>query len=96
MYFYNESKAIVTKGFDTYVQAAVKSWEFYLGYTYTDAERKYLERNQFMLLTPRNRAAAVVAYAIEGKWRFGLEGSYTGYQYREDFSKTLAICLWLP
>ncbi|HNP24154.1 MAG TPA: TonB-dependent receptor [Panacibacter sp.] len=88
VYFYNESKAIVTKGFDTYVQAAVKSWEFYLGYTYTDAERKYLERNQFMLLTPRNRAAAVVAYAIEGKWRFGLEGSYTGYQYREDFSKT--------
>lgn len=86
--FANQSKAIVTKGFDTYIQMELHPWELYLGYTYTNAERKYLQQNQFMLLTPRNRSAFVVAYEIEHQWRFGLEGSYTGYQYREDFSKT--------
>ncbi|CAN5749839.1 hypothetical protein BH10BAC2_BH10BAC2_06870 [soil metagenome] len=86
--FANQQKAIVTKGFDTYIQMELHPWELYLGYTYTNAERKYLQQNQFMLLTPRNRLAFVVAYEIEHQWRFGLEGSYTGYQYREDFSKT--------
>ena len=86
--FANEPKAIATKGFDTYIQAELNSWELYLGYTYTNAERKYLQQDKFMLITPRNRAAFVVSYAIEHQWRFGMEGSYTGYQHREDYSKT--------
>lgn len=86
--FSNQPKPVVTMGFDTYVQMHLKAWEIYLGYTYTDARRKYLPQNQFMLLTPRNRAASVLAYEKEGKWRAGIEASYTGYQYREDFSKT--------
>ncbi|GEO11656.1 TonB-dependent receptor [Segetibacter aerophilus] len=86
--FTNFSKPIVTKGFDTYVQMEVNHWELYLGYTYTDAKRNYLQQNNFMLLTPRHRAASVIAYEIEHNWRFGLEGSYTGQQYREDYSKT--------
>lgn len=86
--FVNQPKAIVTKGFDTYVQIEVHGWELYLGYTYTDAKRKYLPQNQFMLLTPQNRAASVISYQAEHKWRFGIEGSYTGYQHREDYSKT--------
>ena len=86
--FYNEQKNITTKGSDTYIQAAINHWEIYLGYTYTNAQRNYLEQNKFVLFTPRHRAAAVVSYEIEGKWRFGIEASYTGYQYREDFSKT--------
>lgn len=86
--FTNEDKPVTTMGFDTYIQAEIENWELYLGYTYTDAERKYLPANRFMILTPRNRAASVIAYSIEGKWRFGLEGSYTGTQYREDYTKT--------
>ncbi|HRH60103.1 MAG TPA: TonB-dependent receptor, partial [Chitinophagaceae bacterium] len=86
--FENEKKDIVTKGFDTYVQAELNAWEFYLGYTFTDARRKYLSQKNFVLFTPQNRAAAVIAYTIEGKWRFGIEASYTGYQRREDYTKT--------
>jgi iron complex outermembrane receptor protein/outer membrane receptor for ferrienterochelin and colicins len=41
-----------------------------------------------MLLTPRHRAASVISYEVEDKWRLGLEASYTGYQYREDYTKT--------
>lgn len=86
--FANKPQPIVTRGFDTYMQVVLNGWELYLGYTFTDAVRKYLEYNQFMLLTPKNRAAFVIAYEIEHQWRFGIEGSYTGYQRREDYSKT--------
>ncbi|HSU51052.1 MAG TPA: TonB-dependent receptor, partial [Segetibacter sp.] len=86
--FNNFSRPIVTKGFDTYVQMTINNWELYLGYTYTDAQRQYLQQNRFMLLTPRHRAASVISYEIEHQWRFGLEGSYTGHQYREDYSTT--------
>ncbi|RFM27745.1 TonB-dependent receptor [Deminuibacter soli] len=87
--FANAPKPIHTKGFDTYVQMQLHSgWEFYLGYTLTDAERTYLSQNQFMPLTPRNRAAATAVYKPNDSWRFGLEGSYNGRQYRDSDSKT--------
>jgi outer membrane receptor for ferrienterochelin and colicins len=88
--FSNGNKSLLTKGFDTYVQMQVSNWELYLGYTYTDAVRQYLPSNQFVLYTPRNRAAATLVYEVEGNWRIGLEASYNGYQYREDYSKTPA------
>jgi len=66
----------------------LEAWEFYLGYTYTEANRQYLANNQFIAYTPRNRVAATALYEIEGKFRIGLEASYTGYQYRDDYSKT--------
>ncbi len=86
--FTSQSKPVLTKGFDIYVQSKFDEWELYLGYTYTVAERKYLAQNQFMLLTPRNRAASTIVYEIEGKWRFGIEASYTGQQYRDGDTKT--------
>lgn len=86
--FSNAGNHILTRGFDTYVQLKLEEWELYAGYTYTIAERKYLKDNQFMPLTPRNRMAFVVVYEIEGTWRFGGEGSYTGNQYRDNDSKT--------
>jgi iron complex outermembrane receptor protein/outer membrane receptor for ferrienterochelin and colicins len=86
--FSNAGRYILTRGFDTYVQLKLYDWELYAGYTYTIAERKYVENNQFMPLTPRNRMAFVVVYEIPEIWRFGLEGSYTGAQYRDEDSKT--------
>jgi iron complex outermembrane receptor protein/outer membrane receptor for ferrienterochelin and colicins len=88
VYFSNDGSHILTRGFDTYVQLKLDEWELYAGYTYTVAERKYLKDNQFMPLTPRNRFAFVAVYEIEGTWRLGLEGSYTGTQYRDGDSKT--------
>jgi len=86
--FTNQQKPVLTKGFDTYVQMRLHGLELYLGYTYTIAERKYRVQNQFMPLTPRNRAASTVVYEIEDKWRFGIEASYTGKQYRDGDTKT--------
>ena len=86
--FMNEDKPIVSKGFDTYVQWVIHEWEIYAGYTFTIAERKYLQQNQFVPLTPKNRFATVIARNISEKFRFGLEGSYTGSQYRDNASNT--------
>ena len=85
--FNNEGKNIISKGFDTYIKGELASWELYAGYTFTIAERNYLTQDKFMPLTPMNRFAFVVVYEPD-KWRFGLEGSFTGSQYRYDYTKT--------
>ena len=87
--FFNAEKPVVTKGFDTYIQTKVHDWEIYLGYTYTIPQRKYLLKNQFMPLTPKNRMAfTVVRDFSDAGWRIGLEGSYNGSQYRLDATTT--------
>ncbi|HKG69675.1 MAG TPA: TonB-dependent receptor, partial [Segetibacter sp.] len=53
--FANQPKPIVTEGFDTYIQMDLHGLELYLGYTFTEAERKYLPKNTFVLLTPQHR-----------------------------------------
>lgn len=88
IYFTNRDQPLITKGIDTYVQLHIPDWEFYAGYTYTDAERTYLPAEKFVPVTPRHRAAATVVYEMEG-FRAGLEASYNGSQYRyEDHSRT--------
>lgn len=87
--FQNESRSILTRGFDTYIRTVIAKWEIYAGYTYTIAERKYVSVNQFIPLTPKNRFAFTLVRDVEkAGFRFGLEGSYNGYQHREDYSTT--------
>lgn len=86
--FANAGKNTVSKGSDTYIKAQLKSWELYAGYTFTIAERNYLSQNKFVPLTPKHRAAFVIVRELGEKWRFGLEGSFTGKQYRYDYSRT--------
>ena len=88
--FNNTGSNITSKGFDTYLQLQVRPWELYAGYTFTIAERNYLKQDQFMPLTPKNRFAFVAVYEMGEAWRFGLEGSYTGPQYRDGDVKTPA------
>ncbi len=80
----NAAQPLLTMGFDTYVKLTLNKWELYGGYTYTDARREYLSANKTVPLTPRNRMAFVLVREIEEKWRFGMEGSYFGSQYRYD------------
>lgn len=87
--FENEANPIISKGFDTYIRTVLKGWELYAGYTFTIAERKYLSQNQFIPLTPKNRFAFTIVKDFENAgFRFGIEGSYTGHQYRENYTQT--------
>jgi iron complex outermembrane receptor protein/outer membrane receptor for ferrienterochelin and colicins len=85
--FSNMDKPVISKGFDTYIQINIHAWEIYAGYTFTVAIREYLE-NQFVPLTPKNRAAFTLVKEFTTAWRGGLEGSYTGPQFRDNDSKT--------
>lgn len=86
--FANAGSNITSQGFDTYVKLQLDELELYAGYTFTIANRNYLSQNKFVPLTPKNRFAFVIVEEIESVWRFGLEGSYTGPQYRDGDSKT--------
>jgi iron complex outermembrane receptor protein/outer membrane receptor for ferrienterochelin and colicins len=86
--FGNMNKPVVSKGFDTYIQMNIEGWEIYAGYTFTIAKRKYLPVKQFQELTPKNRAAFTLVKELGEAWRTGLEGSYTGPQFRDADSKT--------
>lgn len=89
IYLINANSPVKTQGSDTYVKLSLKSWELYMGYTYTDARNTYLPAGQdFVPLTPRNRIAAVLTKEIKKLWRFGVEASYTGHQYRYDNTTT--------
>ena len=86
--FSNAPEPIVTKGFDTYIQTSIHEWEIYLGYTFTIAQRKYLQKNQFVPYTPKHRMAFTLVKEFLESWRAGLEASYNGFQHRDDASKT--------
>lgn len=86
-YIVNVGIPISTSGFDTYVKLKLDKWELYGGYTFTDA-RNALFQPGYVPLTPKHRAAFVIAWELEDNWRLGLEGSYTGPQYRYFEDKT--------
>ncbi|MCF3111268.1 TonB-dependent receptor plug domain-containing protein [Niabella sp. CC-SYL272] len=87
--YQNGNKKVLSRGFDTYIKARLDEWELYAGYTYTVVTRNYLSQNQFMPLTPRNRASFVLARDFEKAGLMtGLEGSYNGSQKRLDGSGT--------
>ena len=82
--FLNASKSIVTNGFDVYAKAVLDEWELYVGYTYTNAIRKYLNQNQFIPLTPKHRIAFTLVKEFEPNFRLGFEGSFNGSQFKND------------
>lgn len=88
VFFNNADKPIITQGSDTYIKLTLEEWEIYAGYTFTIAERKYLTSHQFIPLTPKHRFAFTIVKENENQWRFGLEGSYNGSQYRDGDTKT--------
>lgn len=77
-----------SKGLDTYIKLDLYDWELYAGYTLTDARNTYLAGNNFIPLTPKHRFAFVVANEISEELTAGVEGSYTGSQFRYDGTKT--------
>ena len=80
---YMENQNYTTKSFgtDTYVQASYKRWELYLGYNHTEASQEYPSLNNPMPFNPKDKFSTTMAYAVEGKWRTGIEVAYMANQY---------------
>jgi len=86
--FFNATRPITTKGFETYVQVFHDALEIYLGYIYTSAKRLYDDAHPNLDLIAKNKFATIVAYEFSHRFRAGIESAYTDKQYLDDGSRT--------
>jgi hypothetical protein len=86
--FVNVQKPIVTKASETWLLISFAGLEAYLGYTLTDARKKYDPVNPHLDLSARNKFASVISYEFSKRFRACIEAAYTGNQYLEDGSQT--------
>jgi outer membrane receptor for ferrienterochelin and colicins len=91
--FANESKALESKGMESYVQAIKGPMELYAGYVYTDVKRNYNSVNPNLPLIAKHKFATVLAYEFSSAFRAGIEASYTGKQYLDNGSSTTPYTL---
>ena len=84
----NQPGKIRTYGLDNYVRLGIPKWELYIGATITIP--KYAEQNvsNYIAYTPLFRSATTLVFEPDENWRFGLEASFNGIQYRTDLSVT--------
>ena len=80
----NYSKSLITAGFETFIAAKQDELELYLGYVYTDARRKYNDKNPNLPLIAKSKIATVLAYEFSKHFRAGVEAAYNGKQYLDD------------
>ena len=83
-YYANAGNPVVSSGAESYVQLRKDELELYLGYTYTNALRKYDVVNKHFPLTANHKLSGVIAYEFSQKFRVGIESSFTGHQYLDD------------
>ncbi|OQP42800.1 collagen-binding protein [Niastella yeongjuensis] len=85
MAFDNASGYIDTKGIETNVRFTYADFKLFIGYTYTDANTHFNEK-QWLPLTARHRLNNVLMYEVEDKWKIGLEAYYYSRQQLSDGS----------
>lgn len=88
IYFYNASRAVLTYGSETYFLLQHNNLEVYLGYTLTDAKKKYDPVHPYVSLSARNKFAGVIGYEFSKNFRAIVEAAYTGNQYLDDGTQT--------
>lgn len=88
-FFRNESKPVVSKGFETNAKLIFKKHlKLFAGYTFTDAKAKYFSGNQYLTLIAKNKLNLALVYEKEKDFKIGLEGYYTDKQYLGNGSST--------
>ena len=86
--YFNQNAPLETIGFETYIQFTKEELELYLGYVYTNAQRKYNTAQTNLPLIARNKLATVIAYEFSSHFRAGVEAAYTGKQYLDNGQTT--------
>ena len=86
--FVNKSAPIVAAGFETNIRLQLDELQFFLGYVYADARRKYNTQQTFVPLTPKHKINFDVIYEKENDFSFALEAYYISSMFRDYDSKT--------
>jgi outer membrane receptor for ferrienterochelin and colicins len=90
-FFANSDKLVISSGFETNAKLIFKeNYKLFVGYTYTNAKAEYQVGNQNIPLVPTHKLNLALIHEVEDKYKFGLEGYYTGSQYLYDGSQTPA------
>jgi iron complex outermembrane receptor protein/outer membrane receptor for ferrienterochelin and colicins len=88
-YFANAAKPVQSKGFETNAKFIYKhNFKLFLGYTFTDANAKYLSGNQFLPLLPKHKFNSALIYEKHEFIKIGLEAYYTSPQFLYNGFKT--------
>ncbi len=87
--FVNAAKPVQSKGFETNAKFIFRhNYKLFLGYTFTDANAKYLGGNQFLPLVPKHKFNSALIYEKHEFLKLGLEGYYTSPQFLYNGFKT--------
>ncbi len=87
--FVNAAKPVQSKGFETNAKFIFKhDYKLYLGYTFTNANARYLNGNQFLPLVPKHKFNSALIYEKHEFLKLGLEGYYTSPQFLYNGFKT--------
>lgn len=88
-FFANADKSINSSGFETNLKFIYKDHlKLFVGYTYTDAQAKYLTANQYLPLLAKNKLNLALLYEKEKFLKIGLEGYFTDRQYLTNGTQT--------
>jgi iron complex outermembrane receptor protein/outer membrane receptor for ferrienterochelin and colicins len=88
-YFVNRADPVQSFGFESNLKLIFKhDFKLFLGYTYTNAQAKYLVGNQFLPLVPKHKFNSALIYEKHEFLKIGLEGYYTSPQYLYNGMKT--------
>lgn len=94
-FFVNASESVLSKGFETNAKFVFKEdFKLFVGYTFTNAEAKYLAGNQFLPLVPKNKLNLALIYERENNFKFGFESYFTDNQYLYDGDQTQSFWIF--
>jgi iron complex outermembrane receptor protein/outer membrane receptor for ferrienterochelin and colicins len=86
--FSNSDQPIRSSGFETNIRIVYDLVKLFAGYTFTDAEAKYLVGNQTLPLVPRSRINSALLFEREQNFKTGIEAYYTSSQFLSDRTRT--------
>lgn len=86
--FVNESEPLLTKGFESDLTLTLDQLQFYFGYSFVDARRKYNTLQSFVPLTPKHKVNIDIIYEKEDNFSIAFEGYYVSSMFRDFDTKT--------
>jgi len=86
--FVNKNEPVLTKGFESNLRLTLDKLQFYVGYSFVDARRKYNTLQSFVPLTPKHKINIDIIYEKEDNFSVAFEGYYVSSMYRDFDTKT--------
>lgn len=88
-FFTNAGKPVESLGFETNAKLIFKNdFKLFLGYTFTEANARYLPDNQFLPLVPKHKFNSALIFEKHEFLKMGLEAYYTSSQFLYNGLKT--------